>query len=217
MKNIIFIAPPAAGKGTQSELLCEKYGYTHISTGDLLRGVDPTSELGIEVNNIMKSGSLVSDEIIFRLIEERLGREDVKNGFILDGFPRTINQAKTYEELSNKLGLTDYVVIFINISEEMAMNRALGRLGCPTCGKIYHKTSKQLMPKVAGICDECSADLVSRDDDNEESFKKRFNTYLDNTKPLIDFYTNLGKLVTISADDDKMKIFAEVEKEIVND
>ena len=214
MKNIIFIAPPAAGKGTQSELLCEKYGYVHISTGDLLRGVDATSELGIEVNNIMQSGSLVSDEIIFKLIEERLSRDDVKNGIILDGFPRTLNQAKVYEELQNKLGLTDYVVIFINISEEMAMGRALGRLGCPKCGRIFHKASVQMMPKTEGICDDCNVELVSRDDDNEESFKKRFNTYIENTKPLIDYYKELGKLVTIEADVDKMVTNAEIEKVI---
>ena len=217
MKNIIFIAPPAAGKGTQSELLCQNYGYVHISTGDLLRGVDPTTDLGIEVNNLMKSGSLVGDEIIFKLIEERLSREDVKKGFILDGFPRNIHQAEVFEELKNKLTLTDYVVIFINVSEEMAMNRALGRLGCSACGRIYHKTNSQMKPKVDGICDDCGASLVSRDDDNEESFKKRFNTYLENTMPLIDYYKSLGKLVTIESDEDKMVTNSEIEKVINND
>lgn len=215
MKNIIFIAPPAAGKGTQSELLCEKYGYAHISTGDLLRSVNPTSELGIEINNLMKTGSLVSDEIIFKLIEERLQKEDIKNGFILDGFPRTIKQAIAYEELVNKLNLKDYVVIYIKISENEAMNRALGRLGCTLCGKIYHKVNSK--PKTEGICDVCGGSLTSRDDDNEESFKKRFVTYLEKTQPLIDYYKKANKLVEIPSNDDKYITNEMIEKVIIDD
>lgn len=215
MKNIIFIAPPAAGKGTQSELLCEKYGYAHISTGDLLRSVNPTSELGIEINNLMKTGSLVSDEIIFKLIEERLQKEDIKNGFILDGFPRTIKQAIAYEELVNKLNLKDYVVIYIKISENEAMNRALGRLGCTSCGKIYHKVNSK--PKTEGICDVCGGSLTSRDDDNEESFKKRFVTYLEKTQPLIDYYKKANKLVEIPSNDDKYITNEMIEKVIIDD
>lgn len=215
MKNIIFIAPPAAGKGTQSELLCEKYGYAHISTGDLLRSVNPTSELGIEINNLMKTGSLVSDEIIFKLIEERLQKEDIKNGFILDGFPRTIKQAIAYEELVNKLNLKDYVVIYIKISENEAMNRALGRIGCTSCGKIYHKVNSK--PKTEGICDVCGGSLTSRDDDNEESFKKRFVTYLEKTQPLIDYYKKANKLVEIPSNDDKYITNEMIEKVIIDD
>mgnify|MGYP004482865739 FL=1 len=215
MKNIIFIAPPAAGKGTQSELLCEKYGYAHISTGDLLRSVNPTSELGIEINNLMKTGSLVSDEIIFKLIEERLQKEDIKNGFILDGFPRTIKQAIAYEELVNKLNLKDYVVIYIKISENEAMNRALGRIGCTSCGKIYHKVN--FKPKTEGICDVCGGSLTSRDDDNEESFKKRFVTYLEKTQPLIDYYKKANKLVEIPSNDDKYITNEMIEKVIIDD
>lgn len=215
MKNIIFIAPPAAGKGTQSELLCEKYGYAHISTGDLLRSVNPTSELGIEINNLMKTGSLVSDEIIFKLIEERLQKEDIKNGFILDGFPRTIKQAIAYEELVNKLNLKDYVVIYIKISENEAMNRALGRLGCTSCGKIYHKVNSK--PKTEGICDVCGGSLTSRDDDNEELFKKRFVTYLEKTQPLIDYYKKANKLVEIPSNDDKYITNEMIEKVIIDD
>ena len=214
MRNIIFIAPPAAGKGTQSELLSEKYGYVHISTGDLLRSVDAESDLGKEVNEIIKNGNLVSDEIIFRLLEEKL--KTVSNKVILDGFPRTITQAQKFEEFSKEYGLEDYIVVYINISEEEAMQRALGRLGCSSCGKIYHKYSPEAKPKVDGICDICGASLVSRDDDNEESFKKRFNTYIENTKPLIEYYENLNKIATVQALSDKMEVFASIEKEIMN-
>lgn len=216
MKNIILIAPPAAGKGTQCALLKEKYGYVHISTGDLLRAIDPTSELGKKVNEIMNAGALVGDDIIFELIEERLSHPDVKNGFVLDGFPRNINQAKTYMQLCKKLNIDMGIAIYISISKEMAMQRALGRLGCPICNKPYHKFNPQAMPKTSGICDECGVELISRDDDNEETFTTRFNTYINNTQPLIDFFQGLNSLTTIMAHDDKMVVMEEIER-VIND
>jgi len=217
MKNIILIAPPAAGKGTQCAILKEKYGYVHISTGDLLRAIDESSELGQKVGAIMKSGALVGDDIIFELMEERLSKPDIQNGFVLDGFPRNINQAKTYIKLCEKLGIDIGIAIYITISKELALKRALGRLGCPTCNHIYSLYNPMLQPKISGICDDCGDELISRDDDNEETFSTRFDTYLNNTQPLIDFFKDMDNLVTIEAHDDKMVVSREVERVINND
>jgi len=215
MKNIIFIAPPAAGKGTQCELLVNKYGYHHISTGDLLRNVDPNTEVGKRVNEVMQSGDLVNDELVFSLIKEKLLTLDYKKGVLLDGAIRTIKQVGLYEKLCEELNMDKGYVLFINISEEKAMSRSLGRLGCPSCGKIYHKTN--VKPLVEGVCDVCGSALVSRDDDNETTFKARFNTYLEKVKPVLDFYRDRNELITVEAHDNKMDTFLEVEKVINND
>ncbi len=215
MKNIVLIAPPAAGKGTQSELLVAKYGYTHISTGDLLRNVDQNTPVGKEVFSTMQRGELASDELVFNLIKEKLMTFDYHQGVIFDGLPRNLKQVELYKNLCAELGMEIGHILFINVSEEKAMSRSLGRLGCSNCGKIYHKTN--MKPKVENVCDECSSPLISRDDDNEETFKLRFNTYLTNVKPVIDYYQNNGMLITINAHDNKMDTFAEIEKVLNND
>lgn len=215
MKNIIFIAPPAAGKGTQCELLISKYGYNHISTGDLLRNIDPSTPVGKEVSDIMKSGGLVNDELVFSLIKETLLTLDYKKGVLFDGAIRTVKQVELYNKLCEELGMDQGYVMYIDISEETAMNRSLGRQGCSNCGKIYHKVN---MPaKVEGVCDECGGVITSRDDDNEETFKKRFNTYIEKVKPVLDYYSDLGELITIKACDNKMDTFAQIEKVLNND
>ncbi len=215
MKNIIFVAPPAAGKGTQCELLVNKYGYHHLSTGDLLRNVDPNTEVGKKVSEVMKSGNLVEDELVFSLIKEHLITIDYQKGVLFDGAIRTLKQVELYNKLCQELGMDPGYVIFINISEERAMARSLGRLGCSACGKIYHKTN--MKPQVDGICDVCGSSLVSRDDDNETTFKNRFNTYLEKVEPVLDYYRKLGKLITIEAMDNKMETFAQIEELISND
>lgn len=215
MKNIVLIAPPAAGKGTQSELLVEKYGYTHISSGDLLRAVNQDTPIGKEIFETMKRGDLVSDELVFGLIKEKLLTFDYKKGVIFDGLPRTLHQVDLYNELCQELEMDSGHIIFINISEERAMQRSLGRLGCPSCGRIYNKNTAK--PKVENICDECNAQLVSRDDDNEETFKARFNTYLKNVEPVVNHYRNIGNLITIEAQDNKMDTFSQIEKVLNND
>ena len=140
MKNIIFLAPPAAGKGTLSELLVEKYGYGHISTGDLLREeVKAGTELGREAESLMKEGKFVSDDVIIELISKKIEDDSCKNGYILDGFPRTLVQAEKYDELLAKTGRDLGVVIYINIDKEVAMKRACGRQTCPKCNRIYNK------------------------------------------------------------------------------
>lgn len=210
MKNIIFLAPPAAGKGTLSELLVEKYGYGHISTGDLLREeVKAGTELGREAESLMKEGKLVPDELIIKLIENRITKSDCENGYILDGFPRTLPQAEKYEELLAKMGKDLGVVIYINIDKDVAMKRACGRMTCPTCGKIYHKYSIQMKPKLDGMCDICNVELTQRADDSEEAFIKRFDEYINKTMPLYDYYKEKGVLKTVNAHESKFDTLAE--------
>ena len=213
MINIIFIAPPAAGKGTVSKLLKDKYGYNHISTGDLLRGVSPDTDLGKRVHEIMEKGQLVSDELVTELLKDKL--LSIEGPFILDGYPRNVIQASTLEELLNSLNKNNIVAIYINVSKEEAMKRALSRLNCPSCGAIYNKYNKDTKPKVEGICDKCGSALESRSDDTEESFIKRFDTYLSNTKPILDFYESKGLLKEVSGETSDIT-FKKVEQ-IINE
>lgn len=213
MKNIIFLAPPAAGKGTLSEMLVEKYGYGHISTGDLLREeVKAGTELGKEAEGLMKEGKYVPDDLIIKLIANRITKPDCENGYILDGFPRTKVQAEKYDELLKELGKDLGVVIFIDIDKQMAIERACSRITCPKCGRIYNKYSTEMKPKQEGICDDCKVELTQRADDNEETFIKRFDEYMEKTMPLYDFYKNKGVLKTIKAYKSKFDTFDEAVK-----
>ena len=213
MKNIIFLAPPAAGKGTLSELLVEKYNYGHISTGDLLREeIKNGTEIGKQAESLMKEGKFVSDDVIIELISNRITKEDCQNGYILDGFPRTIVQAQKYDELLASLNKDLGVVIYIDIEKDMAMKRACGRMTCPTCGNIYHKYSKEMSPKTEGMCDICSVELTQRADDSEETFIKRFDEYVNKTMPLYDYYNEKGVLKTIKAHESKFDTFEEAIK-----
>lgn len=213
MKNIIFLAPPAAGKGTLSEMLVEKYGYGHISTGDLLREeVKAGTELGKEAEGLMKAGKYVPDELIIKLISNRITKPDCENGYILDGFPRTRVQALKYDELLKGLGKDLGVVIYIEIDKELAIERACSRLTCPKCGRIFNKNSLEMKPKQDGICDDCEVELTQRADDNEETFIKRFDEYMTKTMPLYDYYNDKGVLKTIKAHKSKYKTFEEAIK-----
>lgn len=213
MKNIIFLAPPAAGKGTLSEMLVEKYGYGHISTGDLLREeIKNKTEIGMQAESLMKEGKFVSDDVIIKLISNRITKSDCENGYILDGFPRTLNQAEKYDELLNKLNKDLGVVIYINIDKEMAMKRACSRITCPKCGKIYNKYSNEMKPKQDGICDDCGVSLTQRSDDSEETFIKRFDEYVNKTMPLYDYYKNKGVLEVVNAHESKYETFEEAVK-----
>lgn len=211
MKNIIFIAPPAAGKGTQSELLISKYGYEHISTGDLLRNeIKSGSDLGKELDSMMKSGSLISDEIVNRLLINTLS--NITKPFILDGYPRTISQALKLDEILASLNKSVDVVVYLDVEEELAMKRATGRLSCKSCNRIYHKYFSK--PRVEGICDDCGSSLISRADDTPDTFKIRYDTYMSNTKPLLDFYSNKNILVKVDANKEADETFSEIEKVI---
>jgi len=213
MKNIIFIAPPAAGKGTQSELLVKEFNYEHISTGDLLRvKQNDGSLLGNKIKELLASGNLIDDEIVTDLLKEKLA--SIKGPYILDGYPRNLNQAQTLENILSKLNLSIDAVIYLNVDCDLAMKRALGRITCPKCKKTYHKYNEATKPKINNICDDCNVELVGRSDDNEESFKVRFNTYINNTEPLLNYYKELGKLVVIDKNDTPDETFEEVKKVI---
>lgn len=211
MKNVIFIAPPSAGKGTQSAKLVDM-GYVHISTGDMLREeINKKSDIGMEIETIMQQGKLVSDDIVYKLIKNKLSNLD--KPFILDGYPRNINQAEILDKLFNELNITNYEVIYLDITLESALERALGRLTCE-CGASYSLYFEALKPKVEGICDKCGKELMQRSDDNEESFKTRYETFMQNTEPIKEFYDNKGKLHVIDTELGKDKI-AEVIKDIL--
>ena len=211
MKNIIFIAPPAAGKGTQSNMLKEKFGYNHISTGDMLReAINSGSEIGAEVKNIIDKGELVSDDLIIKLVKNKLTSLKGKP-FILDGFPRTLNQAESLD----KILTDDYIVIYLDLDESEAINRITGRLTC-NCGKSYNVNIDKLKPKVDGICDNCGSILIKRDDDNVESFKVRFKTFLDNTDSILKYYEDKEKLIKIDVNKDVQDIFESI-LEVAND
>lgn len=217
--NIIFIAPPAAGKGTVSSKVCEKYNIPHISTGDLLRDeITKETKLGLEIKGAMARGEFVTDEVITKLLRKRLSLKDAKKGFILDGYPRNIAQAKIYEDLLNELSYDMGSVIFLDIDRETAMERALSRIVCPKCGLSYNLSAKELSPTCDGICDSCGSNLKSRNDDNEETFIKRFDTYMKETYPLIEYYENKNNLVRIEVSNKTAdEVFEEVDKNIKSD
>ena len=212
MKNIIFIAPPAAGKGTHSKKLVDKYNYVHISTGDMLREVIQTgSELGLEVKSIIDQGKLVSDELIIKLINNKL--TDIKGKpFILDGFPRTLSQAESLDSIVDN----DYEVIYLDIDKETAIKRIEGRLIC-SCGASYNINEEAFKPQVEGICDKCGSKLVKRDDDNALAFAVRYDTFLENTKPLYEYYEKKNKLHVIDVNKDASEIFDEISRIVAND
>ena len=193
MKNIILIAAPAAGKGTEAALLKEKYNMPHISTGDMLREKAlEDSELGRDINYKINNGIFVSDELIIQILKERISKEDCKNGYILDGFPRNIEQALAYESMLEELNKELGIVIVIDIDKNKAASRIASRLSCPNCKEVYSTVTENMKPKVDGVCDNCGKKLIKRIDDNEETYIDRYNTYIEKTSPLIDFYENKG-------------------------
>lgn len=200
MRNIIFIAPPAAGKGTVSDYLVNNYNYEHLSTGDLLRDeIKSGSALGAEINEIISKGNFVSDELIMRLVEEKLGSLDINKPFILDGVPRTLKQAISLDEILDARGITDTVVIFLDIDLESATKRVLGRVICPKCKKSYNLNNEILKPMHDNLCDNCGVELERRADDTQETFKVRFDTYLESTNPVIRYYEDKEMLVKVMA------------------
>lgn len=211
MKNIIFIAPPAAGKGTQSSLIEEYYNIPHISIGDLLRNmISDNTEESEEIKELINKGELVDDEIVIDLLKKRIVQKDCSKGYILDGFPRNINQAKSYEKLLNELDLPKSLVIFLDLDREIAEKRVIGRVICPNCQNVYNEYFKETSPINAGLCDDCHVSLIKRSDDNKITFYERYDTYYEETKPVIDYYTEKGNLVTIDATLSKNEIFDKI-------
>jgi len=197
-KIIVIIGAPGAGKGTQARLLSEKYGYPPISTGDILREMarDATT-LGQKIKETMAAGRLVSDEILAEVIRARTSQSDCANGYILDGYPRTLNQANQLEELASKQGKQVRLARIV-VSEDVLFKRMTGRRACPICGEIYNIYFRP--PKVDEICDLDGAALTQRSDDNPESVSKRFEEYKQSTAPLIDYYRQSGRLIEINGE-----------------
>lgn len=216
MNNIILVAPPAAGKGTQAKLIQDELHIPHISTGDLLRNIDETTELGKEIKDRLKQGLLISDEIVIELLKERISKEDCNNGYILDGFPRTVSQANSYVELLKSMNREIGKVIFLDIDYDTACKRITGRISCPKCGTVYNEYIIENKPKNDGICDNCNSNLTKREDDNEETFKVRFNTYREQTEPLINYFKDLNILYSIDSTLKVEEIFNQI-LEVIND
>ncbi len=207
--NLILIAPPAAGKGTMATMLNEKYGLICISAGELLRGVDPNSELGIRIRDMQSRRELVSDDITNKLMKERLMKDDVKTGFILDGYPRRMAQVDAIEDICKELNLhIDYAVL-LNVDYETALKRTLGRQICPKCKKTYNRLTGVNPPKVEGMCDDCHEKLITRNDDNEETLKKGFDTYNNNALEVVEYYRKKGNLIELNANGDAISTFNE--------
>jgi len=187
--NIILMGPPGAGKGTQAKMLVEKYGLKHISTGDILRdAVKKGTPLGLRAKEYMEKGELVPDEIMVGLIKEVLPKEN----FILDGFPRTLPQAKALDNMLKNEGIRIDAVIFFNVDDNIIVERLSGRRSCPSCGAVYHM--KYNPPRSDELCDRCGTKLVQRDDDKEEVVRRRLEVYRKQTEPLINYYREKGIL-----------------------
>lgn len=198
--RLVLLGPPGAGKGTQAKVLSNKLHIPHISTGDIFREAKQSgSELGNRLSDYMNQGVLVPDEIVNQIVAERLQREDVKDaGFILDGYPRTSQQAEALDEVLDNIALHIDSVIFIKTSKETIIVRLTGRRVCKGCGSIFH--IKNIPPKEEGVCDYCGSQLYQRDDDKEETVLKRLQVYEGQTKELVDYYSQKDVLKTVSGD-----------------
>lgn len=202
--KLILLGAPGAGKGTLAKKLIDKYNIPQLSTGDMLRAaVKEGTELGKKAKSFMDSGALVPDQLVIDIIAERLKQKDCANGFILDGFPRTIAQADALGKIG-KSAKIDHV-ISLNVNDEVVVHRLSGRRTCKSCGAIFH--IENLKPKVSGKCDSCKSELYQRDDDKEETIRNRLKTFNTQTKPLIEYYSKKNLLVNLDAEKEPDKIF----------
>ena len=207
--RLILLGPPGAGKGTQAVNIVKKYNIPHISTGDMFRkNIKEGTELGRKAKEYMDKGLLVPDELTVAIVKDRLSEKDCQEGFLLDGFPRTVNQADALDtELKNLNYELDYVVN-IDVEKEVLIDRAVGRRVCKDCGATYH--IKFNPSKNENICDVCGGELIQRKDDTIETVAKRIEVYLEQTEPLIDYYTNKGILINIDGKQDIDKVFEDI-------
>ncbi|MBC1742296.1 adenylate kinase [Listeria welshimeri] len=209
--KLVLMGLPGAGKGTQAEQIVEKYNIPHISTGDMFRAaMKNNTELGKKAKSFMDNGDLVPDEVTNGIVRERLAEDDAKNGFLLDGFPRTVEQAAELENILSDLGTELDAVINIEVDKDVLMKRLTGRWICRTCGKTYHEIYNP--PKIAGKCDLDGGELYQREDDKRETVENRLNVNMKQTKPLLDFYSEKGKLHSINGEQDINDVFVDVEK-----
>lgn len=209
--KIIMLGAPGAGKGTQAKMIAEKYGLPHISTGDIFRAnIKNGTELGKEAKEYMDKGLLVPDELTVRLLLDCVAQDDCKNGYVLDGFPRTIPQAEVLDEKLSELGEKVDYAINVDVPDENIVNRMSGRRACLNCGATYHIVS--IPPKKEGICDVCGSELVLRDDDKPETVQNRLKVYHEQTQPLIDFYEKKGVLRSVDGTLPMEEVFTAITK-----
>lgn len=209
--NVILMGPPAAGKGTQSELIVKEYSIPHISTGDMLREAkEKKTEIGLKAASYMDNGLLVPDDVMVKVIEDRLKEKDCVKGFLLDGFPRTIPQAKALDKMLKENGKNINVAILLTADDEVLVSRITSRRVCPSCGASYSTITKK--PKVDSVCDLCGSKLIQRVDDTEEKFSVRLDAYKKQTFPIADYYRELGLLKEVNALDEIDNVFASVKR-----
>ncbi|MGN0483227.1 MAG: adenylate kinase [Lachnospiraceae bacterium] len=209
--KIIMLGAPGAGKGTQAKQIADKYQVPHISTGDIFRAnIKEGTELGKKAKEYMDQGALVPDELVVELVADRIQQADCENGFVLDGFPRTIPQAESLDAALEKMGEKIDYAIDIEVKDEDIVKRMSGRRACVNCGATYHLVS--IPPKKEGICDRCGSELVLRDDDKAETVKKRLEVYHAQTQPLIDYYTTKNILKSVDGMLSMDQVFADIVK-----
>lgn len=207
--NLLIMGPPGAGKGTQAEVLVKELKITHISTGDMFRAaIKEGTEMGKKAKEYMDAGQLVPDEVVVGMVKERLSKDDCANGFLLDGFPRTLPQADALGETLADLGLAIDGVINIGVPREKLIDRLTGRRICRSCGASFHVIFNP--PKEAGKCDACGGELYQRDDDNEATAASRLDVYEEQTQPLIDYYNKKGLLLEINGDQEIDKVLGDI-------
>ena len=208
--NLILMGLPGAGKGTQAERIIAKYNIPHISTGDMFRAaIKEGTELGLKAKSFMDQGALVPDEVTIGIVRERLSKEDCDNGFLLDGFPRTVAQASALEEIVKDLGKKIDYVINIDVDSDLLLKRLTGRRICKDCGSTYHLVLNP--PAAEGVCDKCGGELYQRSDDNEETVANRLEVNIKQTQPLLNFYEELGYLRNINGVQEIGKVFEDIE------
>ncbi len=206
--NIVLFGPPGAGKGTQAKELSQKYDIPHISTGDILRAnVREGTELGLKAKEYMDKGELVPDQVLIGLIKDRLEEPDCENGYLLDGYPRTIPQADALEDILGEISKPLEVVINIDVSDEEVVKRISGRRTC-SCGESYHVMFNP--PEKEGVCNACGAQLYQRDDDSEDVVRQRLAVYNEKTKPLINYYEEKGLLVNVDGNGSVDEVFETI-------
>lgn len=207
--KIIMLGAPGAGKGTQAKQIADKYNIPHISTGDIFRAnIKEGTELGKKAKTYMDQGLLVPDELVVELVADRIQQDDCKNGFVLDGFPRTIPQAEALDAALEKINEKMDYAIDVDVPDENIIRRMSGRRACLSCGATYHIVS--IPTKTEGICDRCGSNVVLRDDDQPETVKKRLEVYHEQTQPLIDYYKNQGILRTVDGVQPMEDVFGDI-------
>lgn len=209
--NVLIMGPAGAGKGTMSDLILKEYDIPHISTGDMLRAnVANHTDLGNKAKAYMDAGKLVPDEVINAMVEDRLQQPDCQKGYLLDGYPRTLVQAKEFERIAAKIGKPVECVLGLEVDFEVLKDRITGRRICPKCGATYH--IRNFPPKVEGVCDNCGGKLVQRSDDTVEKLTKRMEEYEKSTKPVIDFYDQKGLVTHLDASGKPEAVFGAIKE-----